>query len=112
MSGCTKADYTSCRRPLLYIIGNGRILKQYRQRSMENNAALLDTLLQQAESAAQRHGHQSRQTKQAITRKLLRTDSETVAQQLDAVYQYRPSRLPGHWRVVQQLTLYSSKKSW
>lgn len=80
---------------------------------MDNNAALLDTLLQLAESAAQRHGSQSRQTKQAISRKLLRTDHDTVARQLDDVYQYRASRLPACWRVGQHLTLYSDKEtSW
>lgn len=78
---------------------------------MENNAALLDTLLQQAELAAQRHGQQSRQTKRAISRKLERTDTETVARQLDEIYQYRASRLPVAWRVAQQCTLYS-KESW
>lgn len=78
---------------------------------MDNNAALLDTLLQQAETAAQRHGQQSRLTKQAISRKLERTNDETVAQQLDKIYQYRVSRLPADWRVAQQRTLYS-KESW
>ncbi|MFZ1401164.1 MAG: hypothetical protein WAS33_29940 [Candidatus Promineifilaceae bacterium] len=78
---------------------------------MENDAALLDTLLQQAELAAQRNGQQSRLTTQAISRKLERTDSETVARQLDEIYQYRVSRLPAAWRVAQQSTLYS-KESW
>jgi hypothetical protein len=78
---------------------------------MENNAALLDTLLQQAETAAQRHGQQSRLTKQAISRKLERTNDETVARQLDEIYQYRVSRLPAAWRVAQQRTLYN-KESW
>lgn len=78
---------------------------------MDNNAALLDTLLQQAELSAQRHGQQSRQTKQAITRKLERTESETIARQLDEIYQYRASRLAAAWRVAQQRTLYSNE-SW
>ncbi len=78
---------------------------------MDNNAALLNTLLQQAETAAQKHGQQSRQTKQAISRKLERTDSETVARQLDEIYQYRVSRIAAAWRVAQQLTLYN-KESW
>ena len=78
---------------------------------MDNNAALLDTLLQQAETAAQRNGQQSRQTKLAISRKLERTDSETIARQLDEIYQFRASRLAVAWRVAQQLTLYS-KESW
>lgn len=78
---------------------------------MNNNAALLDTLLQQAELAAQRNGQQSRQTRQAISRQLARTDTETVARQLDEIYQFRASRLPAPWRVAQQLTLYN-KESW
>lgn len=79
---------------------------------MNNSAALLDTLLQQAESAAQRHSQASRLTKQAISRKLERTDSDAVAQQLDAIYQHRTSCLPDPWRVAQQLTLYKNQKSW
>ncbi|GJM42805.1 MAG: hypothetical protein DHS20C20_30870 [Ardenticatenaceae bacterium] len=78
---------------------------------MDNNAALLNTLLQQAETAAQRHGQSSRQTKQAISRKLERFDSETVARQLDEIYQFRASRIAAAWRVAQQLTLYK-KESW
>ena len=79
---------------------------------MNNNSTLLDTLLQQAETAAQRHSQQSRLTKQAISRKLERTDSETVAHQLDAIYQHRPSRLPKPWRLAQQLAIFSEDKSW
>ena len=78
---------------------------------MNNNAALLDTLLQQAETAAQRQSQQSRLTRQAISRQLARSDDETVAQQLDAVYQFRVSRLPTPWRVAQQRTL-NPKFSW
>lgn len=79
---------------------------------MNNNAALLDTLLQQAENAVQRNEQRpSRLTRQAISRKLERTDTENVARQLDEIYQYRVSRLPAAWRVAQQLTLYS-KESW
>ena len=78
---------------------------------MNNSAVLLDTLLQQAETAAQRHSQHSRLTKQAISRKLERTDDEAVAKQLDAIYQYRVSRLADPWRKAQQLTLYS-KESW
>ena len=78
---------------------------------MNNNAALLDTLLQQAESAARRHSQHSRLTRQAINRQLERTDSETVARQLDALYQYRASRLPAPWRVAQQLTM-ADNPSW
>ncbi len=78
---------------------------------MNNNAALLDSLLQQAETAAQRHSQHSRLAKQAIRRKLERTDCETVAQQLDAIYQYRPSHLPTPWRVAQQLT-FTDKQTW
>jgi len=79
---------------------------------MDNSIALLDTLLQQAEMAAQRHSQHSRLTKQAISRKLERTDSDSVAQQLDAIYQYRDSRLPDSWRVAQQLTLYNDENLW
>jgi hypothetical protein len=79
--------------------------------AMDTNAALLDTLLQQAESAAQRHGQRSRLTRQAITRKLERTDSDTVAGELDDIYKYRVSRLPAAWRLAQQRTLYS-KNAW
>lgn len=78
---------------------------------MNNNAALLDTLLQQAETAAQQQGKQSRLTRQAISRQFARSDDETVAQQLDAVYQFRVSRLPAQWRVAQQRTL-NKKSSW
>ena len=78
---------------------------------MNNSTALLDTLLQQAETAAQRHSQHSRLTKQHISRKLERTDSEAVARQLDAIYQYRSSRLSASWRAAQQLTLYS-KETW
>lgn len=78
---------------------------------MDNNAALLNTLLQQAETAAQRHEQHSRQTKQAISRKLERFDSETVARQLDEIYQFRASRIAAAWRVAQHLTLYN-KESW
>lgn len=79
---------------------------------MNNSAALLDTLLQQAETAAQRHSQHSRLTKQHISRKLEQADGDTVAQQLDAIYQHRSSRLPDPWRVAQQLTLYKNQKSW
>ena len=79
--------------------------------TMNNNAALLDTLLQQAETAAQRHSHCSRLTKQAIRRKLERTDGETVAQQLDTIYHCRPSCLPASWRVAQQLT-FADQQTW
>lgn len=78
---------------------------------MNNSTGLLDTLLQQAETAAQRHSQHSRLAKQAISRKLERTDDETVAQQLDAIYQYRVSRLPAAWRVAQQFTLFN-KDPW
>ena len=78
---------------------------------MNNNAALLDTLLQQAETAAQRHSQHSRLTRQAISRKLERNDSETVARQLDAIYQYRVSRLPAPWRIAQQIA-FNNKTSW
>ena len=79
---------------------------------MSNSISLLDTLLQQAETAAQRHSQHSRLTKQAISRKLERTDGDMVGQELDAIYQYRDSRLPDPWRVAQQLTLYKNQKSW
>lgn len=79
---------------------------------MNNSIALLDTLLQQAETAAQRHSQHSRLTKQHISRKLERTDDESVVQQLDAIYQYRVSRLPASWRIAQQRTLYKNQKSW
>ena len=79
---------------------------------MNNSTGLLDALLQQAETAAQRHGQHSRLTKQAISRKLERTDSEAVARQLDAIYQYRASRLHTCWRVAQQLTFYSKEDTW
>lgn len=69
---------------------------------MNNNAALLDTLILQAETAAQRYKQYSRLTRQAINRKLERTDSSTVARQLDAIYQHRASRLPDAWRKAQQ----------
>ena len=68
---------------------------------MNHNAALLDTLIEQAESAAQRNGQFSRQTRQAIHRRLARTDSETVVRQLDEIYQMRASRLPNAWRKAQ-----------
>ena len=79
--------------------------------SMTNNAALLDTLLQQAETAAQRQSQHSRLTRQAISRRLERSDDETVARQLDDIYQFRVSRLPAPWRVAQQRTL-NKKFSW
>ena len=79
---------------------------------MNNSFALLDSLLQQAETAAQRRSQHSRLTKQHISRKLERTDSDAVAQQLDAIYQQRASRLPDPWRVAQQQTLYKNPKSW
>lgn len=78
---------------------------------MNNNAALLNTLLQQAESAAQRHNQHSRLTRQAINRKLERNDSESVARQLNAIYQNRVSRLPNPWRIAQQLSV-DSETSW
>lgn len=90
---------------------NGRPLNILAEVSMNNNAALLDTLLQQAETAARRHSQHSRLTRQAISRQLERTDSETVARQLDAIYQYRASRLPAPWRVAQQLT-FANNPSW
>jgi hypothetical protein len=92
-------------------LGNGRQPNILAEVSMNNNAALLDTLLQQAESAARRHSQHSRLTRQAINRQLERTDSETVARQLDAIYQYRASRLPAPWRVAQQLTM-ADNPSW
>ena len=79
---------------------------------MNNDSSLLDTLLQQAETAAQRHSQQSRLTKQAISRKLERTDSETVARELDTIYQNRTSCLPKPWRLAQQLAVYNEDKSW
>jgi len=79
---------------------------------MNNDSTLLNTLLQQAETAAQRHSQQSRLTKQAISRKLERTDSETVARELNAIYQNRTSRLAKPWRIAQQLAVYSEDKSW
>lgn len=78
---------------------------------MNNNATLLDTLLQQAETAAKRHSQHSRLTRQAVSRQMERTDSETVARELDAIYQSRSSRLPAPWRVAQQRTL-NNKAVW
>ncbi|MCP4416996.1 MAG: hypothetical protein GY805_10260 [Chloroflexi bacterium] len=78
---------------------------------MTNNTALLDTLLQQAETAVQRQNQQSRLTRQAISRRLERSDDETIARQLDDIYQYRVSRLPAPWRVAQHLTL-NKKTLW
>ncbi len=78
---------------------------------MSNTAALLDTLLQQAETAAQRQHQHSRLARQAISRQLERSDDEMVARQLDAIYQFRASRLSASWRVAQQLTL-SKEQSW
>ncbi len=78
---------------------------------MNNNAALLDTLLQQAETVVQQRNQPSRLARQAISRQLERSDDETVARQLDAIYQFRASRLPASWRVAQQLTL-RKKQSW
>lgn len=77
---------------------------------MNNNATLFDTLLHHAETAAQRRGQLSRQNKQAISRQLERTDDETVARQLDAIYQFRASRLPTAWRIVQLGTLHNKTK--
>ena len=89
---------------------NGRFANNLAEVSMNNNATLFDTLLHQAETAAQRRGQPSRLTKQAITRQLERTDDETVARQLDAIYQFRSSRLPTGWRIVQQQALHNLAK--
>jgi hypothetical protein len=78
---------------------------------MTSNSALFNTLLQQAETVAQRQCQQSRLTRQAISRQLERSDDETVVRQLDDIYQFRVSRLPTPWRVAQQKTL-SKKFSW
>ena len=78
---------------------------------MNNNAALLDTLLQQAETAVQRHSQNSRLNRQAVHRRQERNDAESVARQLDEIYQYRASRLPDWWRIGQQFSL-NNKTSW
>lgn len=116
MSG--KDVYTSCTNTAASInsilnstTAVGKQLFANKEAGMNNNAALLDTLLQQAETAAQRQNKQSRLARQAISRQLERSDDETVARQLDAIYQFRASRLSASWRVAQQLTL-SEKQSW
>ncbi|VAW37745.1 hypothetical protein MNBD_CHLOROFLEXI01-3141 [hydrothermal vent metagenome] len=114
MSVSGKDVYTTCKNMVASInsiLNSSTAVYNNLEISMNNNATLLDTLLQQAETVAQQQSQQSRLARQAISRQLERSDDETVARQLDAIYQFRPSRLSASWRVAQQLTL-SKKQSW